>query len=298
MRKLRTFFFCVEEALLNLKKDRLKAAIAMLIIAFTLTNVGLFLLLTFNFVPKITDNVGNAKITAYLNKNISPKRIKELTLEIREWEEIETINFISKKETRSRFRKMFSSKNDAILLEGLEENSLPPSYDIVIKSKYSNNKERIKKIYTQLETKPEFEEIISKEKAIGHISSIIFLVKSIGYSLGVALLFICIFIISNTMRLSFYHKHDQIEIMRLVGASNFCLKAPFLIEGLFCGFLGGILSVIFLYICFLGASFCINSSFFNLFGHARPIFISYGAICFLIFLGMFVGGGGSLFLSP
>ena len=77
MEKLRSFFFCVREGIYNLKRGGLRGIIAMLIIAFTLTNVGLFLLLTDNIAPRIARFIDKPKIIGYLRDDIKEKRIKE-----------------------------------------------------------------------------------------------------------------------------------------------------------------------------------------------------------------------------
>ncbi|MGA1867178.1 MAG: cell division protein FtsX [bacterium] len=297
MEQLRTFFFCVREGMYNLKRGGFRGIIAMLIIAFTLTNVGLFLLLTDNVAPRIANFIDKPKIIAYLKDDIHEKRIKELGEELKAIEEIGSTSYIGKKEAQEQLKKVFSSKEDEIFLQGLEENILPASYELVIKNEYSNDNERMKNLYEHLEARSEFSDVIGEQKGLSRVTSFIFLIKSIGYAIGMILLIISIFIIANTMRLSFYHKREQVDIMRLVGASKYCIKGPFFIEGLVEGLVGGILSVCILYLCYLGIKWKINPSIFTILGHGSPVFLSSGCIFLLVFLGMAVGGGGSLFLS-
>jgi len=119
--------------------------------------------------------------------------------------------------------------------------------------------------------------------------------KIIGFLVGGILLFVSVFIISNTVRLTFINRKDEVEIMRLVGANRWFIKTPFLIEGLLNGFLGGVISVGLLYMLYQGVKYKLSPYLLDAIGMIRISFIPFSVIMFLIALGMGVGGVGSLF---
>jgi cell division transport system permease protein len=114
----------------------------------------------------------------------------------------------------------------------------------------------------------------------------------VGLVLGVLLLLIAIFIISNTIKLTLYAKREELEIMQLVGATAYFIKMPFYIQGLLQGLLGGLISLGILYILFsVFISRMSTTDFALTYFHVR--FLSKDLMAMVIVLGMLAGWFGS-----
>jgi len=119
------------------------------------------------------------------------------------------------------------------------------------------------------------------------------IVRVVGISLGVLLLFATLAIISNTLRLAFYARREEIEIMRLVGATEFFINLPLRLEAMVQGGLGGLISLGVLYVLYriFLAEFRTYWSQFG--GWGGPVFLDPVAMVTLVVLGLLLGLTGS-----
>jgi cell division transport system permease protein len=254
-------------------------------------NLGLFFLLWINIAPFLKGCLDEVKVVGFLKEGILEEKIESLAKELNNIPEVKNVNFISKSEAMERFKETLGE--DKYLIEGLNENPLPASFELLIDEAAGIN--ALEAVEESLIGKAEFEEVQSGREWIHRLSVFLFLVKLIGFLVGGVLLFVSVFIISNTIRLTFINRKEEVEIMRLVGANRWFIKTPFLIEGLLNGFLGGVLSVGLLYLLYQGVKYKLSPYLLDAIGMIHISFIPFTIVFLLIALGMGVGGVGSLF---
>ena len=127
-------------------------------------------------------------------------------------------------------------------MEGLRENPLPASFELTLKPQFGRSG-NIEDLAARLERLPGVAQVQYGRKWVAKLRVFVDVIKLVGVSVGGFLLMATIFVISNTIKLTFYSRQDELEIMRLVGATDFFIKAPFLIEGLLHGLGGALLAV-------------------------------------------------------
>ena len=135
--------------------------------------------------------------------------------------------------------------SEAGLLEGLSRNPLPASFEVVFTDVESpeTGPQRIKKVIEQLDG---VDEVQYSEEWLKQFKGLLGLIRMTGLIIGGLLCLGILFIITNTIKLTIYSRKEEIEILKLVGATDWFVKIPFLLEGAIQGILSGILALLIL----------------------------------------------------
>ena len=141
-------------------------------------------------------------------------------------------------------------KRQSSLFENLKENPLPDAFEIRMIAA-TQSWDRLEKIALQIENLPHVDEVEYGRRWIGRFTHVINLFTLAGYALGALFFMAAVFFVANTIRLVLYSRRHEIEIMRLVGAEDQFIKAPFYIEGIIQGALGGTIGLVALFVAFL-----------------------------------------------
>lgn len=231
--------YFLRKALENIWANRFLSLVTLSTIAISMLILGLFSLIYLNVQQSLQQMGGELQITAYLKGTISAEQAKVLRSKIADWPEVERITYVSKEQALARFRNQL--REYAGILEGLKENPLPASLELTLMPEHGRSG-NIKEFSTRLTRLPGVAEVQYGRKWMTKLRVFIEVMKLVGITVGGLLLIATIFVISNTIKLTFYSRREELEIMRLVGATDFFIKAPFLIEGLLHGLGGALLA--------------------------------------------------------
>ena len=232
--------YFLRKALENIWTNRFLSLVTLSTIAISMLILGLFSLIYLNVQQSLHQMGGELQITAYLQETISSEQAEVLRSKVADWPEVEGITYISKEQALARFRSQL--REYAGILEGLKENPLPASLELTLMPQYGRSG-NIKELSTRLGRLPGVAEVQYGRKWMAKLRVFVEVMKLVGITVGGLLLIATIFVISNTIKLTFYSRREELEIMRLVGATDFFIKAPFLIEGLLHGLGGALLAV-------------------------------------------------------
>lgn len=231
--------YFLRKALGNIWTNPFLSLVTLSTIAISMLILGLFSLIYLNVQQSSHQMGGELQITAYLQETISSEQAKVLRSKVADWPEVERITYISKEQALARFRSQL--REYAGILEGLKENPLPASLEVTLMPQYGRSG-NIKELSTRLGRLPGVAEVQYGRKWMAKLRVFVEVMKLVGITVGGLLLIATIFVISNTIKLTFYSRREELEIMRLVGATDFFIKAPFLIEGLLHGLGGALLA--------------------------------------------------------
>ncbi|MEE9122230.1 MAG: permease-like cell division protein FtsX [Syntrophobacteria bacterium] len=237
--RLGLLVYFLRKALGNIWINPFLSLVTLSTIAISMLILGLFSLIYLNVQQSLHQMGGELQITAYLQETISPEQAEVLRSKVADWPEVEEITYISKEQALARFRSQL--REYAGILEGLKENPLPASLELTLMPQYGRSG-NIKELSTRLGRLPGVAEVQYGRKWMAKLRVFVEVMKLVGITVGGLLLIATIFVISNTIRLTFYSRREELEIMRLVGATDFFIKAPFLIEGLLHGLGGALLA--------------------------------------------------------
>jgi len=224
------------------------------------------------------------RVMVYLKPDIPEVKIGELERRIQGMDGVRDVQFISKKEALQRLKNQM--KRQPSLLENLEENPLPDAFEIRLKESFQN-RNRIEALAERLSSLVQVDDVEYGQIWLGRFMSIINLFRLTGYAMGGLFFLAAVFIVANTIRLVLYSRREEVEIMRLVGATDGFIKAPFYIEGLVQGALGGMIGLAVLFVIFLLVSLNVEQGLTA--GLFTIRFLSPGASCGILVCSMFVG---------
>jgi cell division transport system permease protein len=184
------------------------------------------------------------RVLVYLKAEADEASIASVKHEIQNMQGIQNIRLISKEEALSQLKNQM--KHQASLLENLEVNPLPDALEIRVPAA-SQEMHAIDALAKKIEAIPLVDEVEYGQHWIGRFTNILNLFKFAGYTMGSLFVIATLFIIANTILLVLYSRKEEVEIMRLVGATDRFIKMPFYIEGFMLGALGGIFGMMALF---------------------------------------------------
>ena len=258
-------------------------------ITITLILVGLAILLSYN-VNNFTRNIEkDMTIVVFLDRKISKEDINEVKQKIDNLGNIKSITFNSKNQVKEKMQEE-SDVFDSILSEYTDENNpLKDTYLVKVEdiNTIGDTADSIKKI-------DNVDIVKYGEGSVEELVKIFDIVKKITYIAVIALILVTAFLISNTIKITIQNRRREIEIRRLVGASNYFIKQPFFFEGIILGFLGSIIPI---FICCYGYSYLYKrlggKVFTEIITLIKPSSVIYTIMIALIVIGVVVGAFGS-----
>jgi cell division transport system permease protein len=289
MSALRALAYFFEEALTSLWRSRLINALSVGTIGVSLFVLGAFLTVASNLNQVVTRWTQKVQVTFYLGDRLEPRIRQSLLDQLHDDPAVESVAAVSRDEALERFRRLFHDLKT--LPEDLGDNPFPASLEVTLKPDHQSADE-VRRLAARFEKAPGVEEVQYDLLWIQRLSTAVRLVRGVGAFLGGILVLAGVFTISNVIRLTVYARQDELDIMRLVGATRAYVKGPFVVEGMLQGGMGGLLSVALLWIAFrVLARDALAAS--DLLGRAA-VFLPR-ELCLLIVLGgMVVGVIGSL----
>ncbi len=231
--------YFLKKALENFRINPFLSLVTLSTIAISMLILGLFALIYFNVQQFLQQWGDELQVTAYLEEKLSPEQTEVLRSKVADWPAVEKITYVSKERALARFRSQL--REYAGILEGLRANPLPASLEIQLRPQVSRG-ENIEEFSSRLERQPGVAEVQYGKRWMAKLRIFVDVLKLVGITVGGLLLLATIFVVSNTIKLTFYSRQEELEIMRLVGATDFFIKAPFLIEGLLHGLCGALLA--------------------------------------------------------
>ena len=209
-------------------------------IIITLMVVSIAMILSFN-VNNFTKAVEkDMTIVVFLNRDVSIERIEEIKDEIKVINNIESVSFQDKMEISEEMKD--DSSDLGSLLEKYDDRETNPLADTFHIKVTDINK--IEELAIELEKIEGIMSVKYGEGMVEQLVSVFDIVKRVSYAVVVALIIVTAFLISNTIKITIFSRKREIEIMRLVGASNLNIKIPFIFEGLFLGLFGSIIPIL------------------------------------------------------
>lgn len=248
-------------ALTNLVRAGWGGLASIVSIAVSFVIIGIFLLFIQHVNALVTEWKEQLQVAVFLDDQITPLQHEMLRRRIDNEAAIKSFTFTTKEEALINFRREL--KGQESLLEGLGENPLPASYQLKIREGYQSP-DALRGLSAFLSRLEGVEDIQYGQEWVERIAKAAQLIRLLGAIIGSVLTVGSAMIVSNTIRLAVYTRAQEIEIMRLVGATKAYIRTPFLVEGMLQGSLGAGLAigVLFATYRFVAPSFHVTSPLF------------------------------------
>ncbi len=193
---------------------------------------------------KVTDDL---RLVVYLDEEPGPEMQKQLRLKISQFDQVQEIKFISREEAYSRFAEQLGDNRD--VLTDMPTDFLPASIE-VIPLKTLRSLSQIKLFSEYLATLPGSQKVQYGQNWVERFYYFTQLLSIVVLLSGVLLILTATFMVASTIRLTIFARQEELELLKLVGATNNYLRTPFLLEGILQGLIGSLLGLTSLYILF------------------------------------------------
>lgn len=234
--------YVFREGLAGFRRAKLAAVGSVLTITIALLLLGLFYIVSTN-TSRIVDSIrAKVQMETFLEEPVSRQRVVEIKQQLLAIEGVADAQFISKEEAAKIFKQEFGEDINKVL----EFNPLPPSFKIFLKEDYRTT-ERADQIHNKIKHIKGVDDVVYRKDLLEFIDKRAETLYAVGLVVGIFISISAIFLVSNTIRLTIYAKRKAIQTMKLVGASRWMVRAPFLIEGVAQGTIGGLIATGLLY---------------------------------------------------
>lgn len=280
--------YLTHEGFRNVWVNRLMSLASVTVLMACLIIMGAGIMIYFN-INNVVDKVQSQNVVmVYVADDATEDEATQIGTSLKGISNVESCEFVPKEVA---FQEQIQSMGgDAALFEGFDEIPLPDAYKVTVKdlSQFENTVSQIKQI-NKVDSVRENSDLASKLLSLRHAVSIV----SVG--LVIMLFLVALFIISNTIRITMFSRKLEISIMKAVGATNWFIRWPFMIEGMILGTISGIVSLGVLWGLYAVAE-KVFAQTLSLIGFSLVPFSEYWWQILLVFvaIGLFTGGFGSL----
>jgi cell division transport system permease protein len=274
-----------KETAINLKRNVFITVAAILVVVVSLYLVGSVLVASFALDRAITLQTRKVEVAVFLNKDVSADERSTIERDLLGMPEVASVQYESKQEAFESFKELFRDEPD--IVEATTPDSLPESFRVKLKD--PNQFEVVK---DRLDGRPGIEKIRDEREFLRRLLDFVGDVRLLGLGVVLLLGLAAFVLIATTIRMAIFARRREIAIMKLVGATNWFIRIPFMLEGVIQGMAGSILALGLLLATrpfYIGA--LDSLAFLNL-------TVSYGEIAqhaaFILPLGIVIGALGSL----
>ncbi len=287
--RIRTFGYFIREAFKSLHRNSWMSLASAGTVAVSLIIVGMSLITIINTNYLAARLESNIEIISYLKDSVSIEQGTKLKKEIEGIPGVAKVRFVNRDEALMEFRKELGDQQN--MLEALGgSNPLPNLYKISTISPQD-----VQKVANKLEALAEMEKVDYGKGMAEKLFTITKWVRMVGLVVISLLGLAAVFLIATTTRLTVFARRKEIEIMRMLGSSNWFIRWPFLLEGMVIGFFGAVIAVIVVDAAYLAfTDYIIRDLKFNIFGLAtdKRLMINMGMV--MLGTGTLLGAFGSV----
>ncbi|RKM59889.1 FtsX-like permease family protein [Butyrivibrio sp. CB08] len=257
-----SFFYTIGQGFKNLGRNRWYTLASIATITACLFLFGLFYAIITNFQNVVKTAEEGVSVTVFFNEGTSEDEILVVKSELEKRPEVREITYVSADEAWEGFKEEYLGE----YADGFTENPLAESANLQI---YLNDVSMQQALVTYIESISVVREVNRSEVTATTLSGLNLLIAYVSGGIIVLLLLVSVFLISNTVTMGISVRKDEINIMKYIGATDFFVRAPFVVEGILIGLIGSIIPLIIIYfvythvISYVASRFTMLSSLLN-----------------------------------
>lgn len=236
-----TFLYTLKQGIINIFRNKWYSLASMATISACLFMFGIFYAVVANFQNIVQEAQEGVAVTVFFNEDLSDERIAEIGELIEKRAEVSRINFVSDDEAWESFKDDYLGE----YADGFgDDNPIKGSANYEV---YLNDVSMQDSLVTYLESVDGVRQVNRSEITANTLSGMNRLIGYVSVGIIVILLAVSIFLISNTVTIGISVRKEEINIMKYIGATDFFVRAPFVIEGMLIGAIGSLLPLVIIY---------------------------------------------------
>ena len=242
--RISTFFYTIKQGIVNIWKNKLFSLVSIATMTACIFLFGLFYMIVVNFQSMVKDAESGVAVTVLFDEGISDQRIEEIGELISERPEVSHYDFISADEAWESFKEVYFEGNEATAASFAGDNPLANSASYAI---YMNDISMQDSLVTYLKSVDGVREVKQSQQVANTLTDFNSLIGYISAGVILILLGVAVFLISNTITVGISVRKEEIAIMKLIGATDYFVRAPFVVEGIVIGLIGAAIPLGILY---------------------------------------------------
>ncbi|MGN0352303.1 MAG: permease-like cell division protein FtsX [Roseburia sp.] len=245
--RLSTFFYSLKQGLINIWRNKMFSLASIATMGACIFLFGLFFSIVENFQSMVKDAEAGVAVTVFFDKGISEEQIEEIGTMIDKRVEVSKKEFVSADEAWEEFKEIYFEGNEEAASSFAEDNPLANSASYEI---YMNDISMQSTLVDYLESIDGVREVKQSEIVANTLTDFNKLIGYISAGIILILLGVSVFLISNTITVGISVRREEIGIMKLIGATDYFVRAPFVVEGILIGLIGSALPLGLLYVLY------------------------------------------------
>ena len=237
---MRALRYAVDEALASIWRGRQSGLLSTITIALAIFVLGGFLLVTSNL-QRLGDSWSSAaEMSVYLNDDATETDRSAIEKALASATVVAAKDYVSKEEALKRFKQTFGDLSATV--DGTGENPLPASYEVRVRTG-PDSRASLEPLADGLRQMAGVSDVRSDWQWLDRLLATIGMIRGVGLFLASLLAIAAALTVGNVVRLALHARKDELDIMELVGAPQFYIRGPFVVEGIFQGGIGAILAL-------------------------------------------------------
>lgn len=252
--RISTLFYTIKQGFANIIRNKWFSLASIATISACLFLFGLFYSILANFQHVVKTAEEGVSVTVFFDEGISDEKIQEIGDMIRKRVEVRDVKFNSAEEVWDEFKQDYLGEYS----DGFTENPLADSANYEI---YLNDVSMQSALVTYLESIDGVRQVNRSEITANALGGINVLIGYVSIGIIIILLAVSVFLISNTVMIGISVRKEEINIMKYIGATDFFVRSPFVIEGILIGLLGSVVPLVSIYYIYINVIVYINDRF-------------------------------------
>ena len=244
--RINTFFYSIQQGFKNIFRNSMFSLASIATMAACIFMFGIFYVLVFNVNAMVQEAEESVAITMFFDEGLTEEQIKEIGKEVEKRTEVREMVFVSAEEAWESFKEVYFEGNEEYAA-GFTENPLANSANYEIYLKDISQQTSLVKYLNTIEGVREVKQSQSVAETLTEFNRILSIVSG-----GIIMILLCVavFLINNTITVGIAVRREEIAIMKLIGATDYLVRAPFIVEGIVIGLVGASLPLVLLFVLY------------------------------------------------
>ncbi|MBM0227314.1 MULTISPECIES: permease-like cell division protein FtsX [Micromonospora] len=179
----------------------------------------------------------NIEVSIFLKTDVNPQQQADLDAKLKSDPLVKEVTYVNKDEAYKRFQEMYQDAPD--LVNAVKPDQLPESFRLKLV-----NPEQYKNIYDQYKDTEGVDEIVDQSKLLDKVFGVLTGIQNFALAIAIVMAIAALLLVANTIQVAAYSKRREVAVMKLVGASNWFIQAPFVLEAVVAGLIGSLLGLV------------------------------------------------------